>query len=198
MHRYLYFVLKIFILISFLQQCEQDKEGFKDPFKDLSEEDIMRLVQFYNIVTPKCGADVAIAKKIASSSFDNVEVVYSYSGDRPVTICGMDEGSAEITIQKSGRYKVGSVKSGYYKLQCGTSTLTYESYLSVFLNRSNLNPVYGSDETGSFNIFDANAGDKFKIRLVQESKGVYCENSRGGIAGTQIENSAATGILQKF
>lgn len=198
MYQYLYFVLKIFILISLLLQCKQDQEEPKDPFKDLSEEEIMSLVQFYNIVTPRCGADVAVARKIASFSSDDIEVVYSYSGDRPITICGMDKGFAEITIQKSGRYKVGSMKSGYYKIKCGTSTLSNEKHLAVYLNNSNLNPVNGSDETGSFIIFNASAGDKFKINLIENSSGVYCGNSYGGVAGTQIEDSAATGILQKL
>ncbi|WP_036056756.1 hypothetical protein [Leptospira noguchii] len=198
MYRYLYFVLKIFILISLLLQCKQDQEGPKDPFKDLSEEEIMSLVQFYNIVTPRCGADVAIARKIASFSSDDIEVVYSYSGDRPITICGMDKGFAEITIQKSGRYKVGSMKSGYGKTKCGTSTLSSERYLEVYLNNYNLNPVNGSDETGSFITFNASPGDKFKINLIENFSGVYCANSYGGVAGTQIENSAATGILQKL
>lgn len=202
MYRYLYFVLKIFILIFLLLQCKQDQEDSKDPFKDLSDEEIMSLVQFYNIVTPRCGADVAIARKIASFSFDDIEVVYSYSEDKPITICGMDKGFAEITIQKSGRYKVGSMKSGYYKIKCGTSTLSNEKHLAVYLNNSNsnsnLNPVNGSDETGSFIIFNASAGDKFKINLIASSSGVYCGNSYGGVAGTQIEDSAATGILQKL
>lgn len=200
MYRYLYFVLKIFILIFLLLQCKQDQEDSKDPFKDLSDEEIMSLVQFYNIVTPRCGADVAIARKIASFSFDDIEVVYSYSEDKPITICGMDKGFAEITIQKSGRYKVGSMKSGYYKIKCGTSTLSNEKHLAVYLNNSNsnLNPINGSDETGSFIIFNASAGDKFKINLIVSSSGVYCGNSYGGVAGTQIEDSAATGILQKL
>ncbi len=198
MYRYLYFVLKIFILIFLLLQCKQDQEDLKDPFKDLSDEEIMSLVQFYNIVTPRCGADVAIARKIASFSFDDIEVVYSYSEDKPITICGMDKGFAEITIQKSGRYKVGSMKSGYYKIKCGTSTLSNEKHLAVYLNNSNLNPINGSDETGSFIIFNASAGDKFKINLIVSSSGVYCGNSYGGVAGTQIEDSAATGILQKL
>ncbi|EMN48801.1 hypothetical protein LEP1GSC088_4045 [Leptospira interrogans str. L1207] len=110
----------------------------------------------------------------------------------------MDKGFAEITIQKSGRYKVGSMKSGYYKIKCGTSTLSNEKHLAVYLNNSNLNPINGSDETGSFIIFNASAGDKFKINLIVSSSGVYCGNSYGGVAGTQIEDSAATGILQKL
>ncbi|EMN48843.1 hypothetical protein LEP1GSC088_4046 [Leptospira interrogans str. L1207] len=72
MYRYLYFVLKIFILIFLLLQCKQDQEDSKDLFKDLSDEEIMSLVQFYNIVTPRCGTDVAIARKIASFSFDDI------------------------------------------------------------------------------------------------------------------------------
>ncbi|TGK33802.1 hypothetical protein EHQ12_17115 [Leptospira gomenensis] len=197
-------LLFILSIVCFNHACFDDGEkedpfvDISEKFSDLSDNEMMAIWRVYNMIAPRCSADIALAHPQISVSEERILVFLSYAGDRTINVCGMDDGRATVTILTSGNYRLTTLP-GRRQERCGETLYTSQKReLSYYLPAGNSVTETGTISTGLTVNFTANAGDILYIYNSAESMGVHCSSVTGSPAGTTIWNGAATGTLEKL